>query len=226
MEDIGIMQNPCHDLTYNLYHNSPISTLSQREFLILQKLRENCVDFQEDIEWGINVCKDSVYISLLNTPNNKLTTQESLYLAQLKDDCEELKDDLDDDYAGYWPSEYAMLNDTTLALYDPPGSAKTLQTIGGVLFVPGVVGPIVGSVLLSNNQYTSDPFEFDVGIKRLIGWVLLGVGIACDCAGTTLLSVGYIKQNKNKSFEKLRDEYEKSRKNRLKEISFNLTFDF
>ena len=132
-----------------MLHNSPLDSFSEREFLILQKLREECIDFQEDLGWGINCCKDPVYLSLREKPRSTLSTKELHYLEQLEDDCEELKEDLEAGYSRLWPSDSAILNDTLSVYYDSPGTGKKFLVIGGLLLVPGLVMPIAGSSILS-----------------------------------------------------------------------------
>ena len=230
MEDIGIIKNPCHNRMYTMLHNSPLDSFSEREFLILQKLREECIDFQEDLGWGINCCKDHVYLSLREKPRSTLSTKELHYLEQLEDDCEELKEDLEAGYSRLWPSDSAILNDTLSVYYDSPGTGKKFLVIGGLLLVPGLVMPIAGSSILSKYSYTSDPWDWghdiDVASKRLDGWFLLIAGIACDCAGISLLSVGALKQEKYRKFEALKNEYENLRKKKRGDISINLNFKF
>ncbi len=226
MNEIGIIRNPCHNHVYKRLHTAHLDSLSKREFQVLQKLRKHCFEFQDDVEWSYNLCEDPVYKKLQAKPGGTLSFKEALYIEQLRKDCEELKDDLDDDYDDHWPTRYAMHNDTLLVEYDPPGTAKPFLTAGGILIIPGIALPITGGVLLANNQYSSDPWEVDIAFKRLFGWIFLGVGIACDCAGITLLSFGSIKQNKVDEFNKLKNDYEEYRQRNMKEVSINFNFEF
>jgi hypothetical protein len=63
---------------------------------------------------------------------------------------------------------------------------------GGLLGIPGLVLTTFGAITLQNNQYSPNGGLDDIGVAftRFLGWIELGLGIACDCASITLLSIG------------------------------------
>lgn len=220
MDSVGIIENPCYNIVYRTLHYSDISSLSKREFMILKKLRSDCFEYQEDVDYGYDICEDSIYTKLkLKQQSEQLNSNEVFYLERLKEECVEYLDDIDDDWLPN-PEGLATVN------YEGSKVNKAFTTTGPMLFIPGVILPVIGSVVLTNVEY-SDPGSWvgEFFVRTICGWVFLGLGIGCDCAGITLSTIGAIKKKKANDFLKIKEEYQQFKKKNAV-LSLNLDIDF
>lgn len=227
MKRIGILVNPCMNRVYTRLHSSAVDSITPRELKVLQMFREQYFEFQEAVDWDVNLCTDSVYKALQEKPENQLNGMQKRYLDQLHRQCNEMWRRLGIEYRSHWINENAMYKDKIFEHYDPPFSAgKIFLTIGGVLLIPGVILPIVGGVLVGDDGGEGVVEEVEEGFGELFGRLFLGLGIACDGAGLTLLTIGFVKKQGTDKYEKLKDEYEKYRQKRTNGISINFTARF
>jgi len=226
MKRVGILVNPGRNRVYRKLHLSVIDSISGREFQVLQKLRGLYFDFQETVEWDVNLCEDSVYRVLQQKSDQGLSNAQMLYLQQLHGECREVRDDLGDEYRRHWVTGQAMVSDKIFEYYDPPGSGKVFLTIGGVLFIPGIILPIVGGTLVGDDGGEGVVEEIEEGFGEFFGRLFLGIGIACDIAGLSLISIGVVKNQNADKYEKLKNEYELYKQKQAEGASINFNFTF
>lgn len=223
MDSLGIIDNPCDDKAYQLLHLSDIAQLSGKKFKLLQQLHTYCFEFQDDVEWDYNLCADSVFKKLKNKHRiSTLSRNERTYLRQLRKECKELRDDLDDEYISHW-----RIGNTEprLALYDESHSYKTFTTIGSILLVPGIILPIAGAVTIVAAEPDLENLFVLGALGQVVGWFIVGVGVGCDCAAISLLSIGAVKYKKAEKFQQLKDEYQKY-KQQTSGLSLYINIDF
>lgn len=222
----GIIPNPAYSPIFQRLHNGDLNALTKREFTILIQLQKHNHDFQEEIDWNENICADPVLNRLYSIPEKQLSERELYYRNVMTTYCHNIQEDLDEDYNSYLNNYNSQYNKNIPVIYDPPTNPKNFLLPGGLLMIPGLICPIAGGTILANNQYTSDPWEVDVAFNRLAGWIVLAVGIACDCAGLTLVTIGSKKKITYDKFHIEKDKYETMYKQAFEEFSVNVNVDF
>ncbi len=225
MREIGIIDNPCDDALYEKLHFSEISQLSEREFMILHQLRRFCFEFQEACQWYFNFCSDSVFNSLLQKQSlTTLSTNETKYLHQLNGDCLKVHKSLGNNFDQHWKHREKLLPQVTI-FEDEPSPSKGMQIAGGALLIPGMILPIAGGIMHAKSKPNPDDFIYFSAVDRFIAKLMFALGIACDCAGLTLISLGVAKQKKFEDYHKIKKEYLKY-KQISPDISLHLNLDF